>query len=163
MNINDFCVPALLYIAFSLTHIIIDTAKHMYNTALLKFFIMIIFTFLLNTMCQRGLGIISWFIVFIPFITMTVITTLLLVVFGLSPSRGQASKNFPPNGYAPNVPPNGYAPHNDRNYDNDRDNDRDNDNDRHNEKDRHNEHERRNEKDRRNENTRRNENERRRN
>ena len=89
MNINDYCAPALLYVAFSLTHIIIDTFKQMYNTALLKFIIMIIFTFVLNILCQRGLGIISWFIVFIPFITMTIITTLLLIVFGLSPSSGK--------------------------------------------------------------------------
>jgi len=89
MNIDDFCAPALLYIAFSVTHIIIDTFKHMYNTALLKFIIMIIFTFVLNILCQRGLGIISWFIVFIPFITMTVITTLLLIVFGLHPEQGK--------------------------------------------------------------------------
>ncbi len=89
MNINDFCAPALLYLAFSLTHIIIDSFNHMYNTALLKFIIMILFTMLLNILCQRGLSIISWFIVFIPFITMTVITTLLLVVFGLSPTKGK--------------------------------------------------------------------------
>ena len=95
MNINDLCAPALLYVAFSLTHIIIDTFKHMYNTALLKFVIMIIFTFILNLLCQRGLGIISWFIVFIPFITMTVITTLLLIVFGLHPSSGKQNYKKP--------------------------------------------------------------------
>ncbi len=89
MNLNDFCAPALLYVAFSLTHIIIDLFKTMYNTALLKFIIMILFTLVLNILCQRGLGIISWFIVFIPFITMTVITTLLLITFGLSPTKGK--------------------------------------------------------------------------
>ena len=97
MNINDFCAPVLLYVAFSLTHIIIDTFKHMYNTALLKFIIMILFTFILNLLCQRGLGIISWFIVFIPFITMTVITTLLLIVFGLHPSKGKSEYINPKN------------------------------------------------------------------
>ena len=91
MYINDFCAPALLYVAFSLTHIIIDTFKHMYNTAFVKFIVMIMFTFILNLMCQRGLGIISWFIVFIPFITMTVITSLLLITFGLSPFRGKTT------------------------------------------------------------------------
>ena len=93
MYINDFCAPALLYIAFSLTHIIIDVFKHMYNTALVKFIVMIIFTFLLNILCQRGLTVISWFIVFIPFITMTIITTLLLIVFGLSPFSGKMGAN----------------------------------------------------------------------
>jgi len=65
----------------------------MYNTALVKFIVMIIFTFLLNLLCQRGLTIISWFIVFIPFITMTVITTLLLIIFGLSPFTGKIEKS----------------------------------------------------------------------
>jgi hypothetical protein len=64
----------------------------MYNTALVKFIVMIIFTFLLNLLCQRGLTVISWFIVFIPFITMTVITTLLLIIFGLSPFTGKIEK-----------------------------------------------------------------------
>jgi hypothetical protein len=65
----------------------------MYNTALVKFIVMIIFTFLLNILCQRGLTVISWFIVFIPFITMTIITTLLLIVFGLSPFSGNMGAN----------------------------------------------------------------------
>ena len=89
MDINNLCGPALLYVAFSLTQIIIDTFKHMYNTAIVKVIIMIIFTFILNILCQRGLGIISWFIVFIPFITMTVITAILLISFGLHPSTGK--------------------------------------------------------------------------
>ena len=93
MNVNDFCAPALLYVAFSLTHIIVDLFKQMYNTALVKFIVMIIFTFLLNLLCQRGLTVISWFIVFIPFITMTVITTLLLIIFGLSPFTGKVKKS----------------------------------------------------------------------
>ncbi len=88
MDINNLCAPALLYVAFSVTQIIIDTFKHMYNTALVKIIVMIIFTFILNVLCQKGLGIISWFIVFIPFITMTVITAILLMTFGLHPSSG---------------------------------------------------------------------------
>jgi hypothetical protein len=89
MDISDICSPALLYVAFSTTQIIIDLFKRMYNTAVVKVIVMIIFTFLLNLLCQRGLSIISWFIVFIPFITMTVITALLLITFGLHPSQGK--------------------------------------------------------------------------
>lgn len=86
--IEKLCPPALLYVAFSLTQIVIDIFKNMYNTAFFKFVVMIIFTVALNILCSRGLGIISWFIVFVPFIMMTVITTILLFVFGLSPSSG---------------------------------------------------------------------------
>lgn len=88
MILDEFCPPAILYIIFSITHVIIDIYKNMYNTAFIKFTIMIFFTLGLNFLCQKGLGIISWFIVFIPFIMMTVITTLLLFTFGLSPKTG---------------------------------------------------------------------------
>ena len=86
--LESLCAPAILYIAFSITQIIIDIFKNMYNTAFLKFIVMIIFTIVLNILCQRGLGVVSWLIVFIPFITMTIITSLLLFVFGLSPATG---------------------------------------------------------------------------
>lgn len=88
MVLEQLCPPAILYIAFSLTQIIIDIFKNMYNTAFFKFIVMVVFSIALNVLCQRGLGLISWFIVFVPFIMMTVITSLLLFVFGLSPSSG---------------------------------------------------------------------------
>ncbi len=81
--LEKFCSPALLYIAFSITQIIIDIFKNLYQTAIIKFFVMIIFATILNILCNRGLTIISWVIVFIPFIMMTIITSLLLVAFGL--------------------------------------------------------------------------------
>jgi len=86
--LEKLCAPAILYIAFSLTQIIIDIFKEMYNTAFFKFIVMMIFSIMLNILCKRGLGVISWFIVFVPFIMMTIITTMLLFVFGLSPATG---------------------------------------------------------------------------
>lgn len=83
------CPPALIYIIYATTQIGIDTARGEYNTAFLKFWVAIIFTFLLNHLCQSGLGIISWIIVFIPFILMTFIVALLLLVFGLDPKTGK--------------------------------------------------------------------------
>jgi len=86
MLFDNLCMPAILYIVFSLTQIIIDIFKNMYNMAFLKFMVMIIFTILLNLLCKNGLGIISWFIVFLPFITMTILTTLILFVVDRSPN-----------------------------------------------------------------------------
>jgi hypothetical protein len=86
--LNKLCPPAMLYVGFSLAQILIDTVKGMYNTAMFKFLVMIIFTILLNTLCRQGLGIISWFIVFIPFLMMTFLTSILLFVFDLSPNSG---------------------------------------------------------------------------
>jgi ABC-type polysaccharide transport system permease subunit len=85
----NICAPALIYVAFSLTQIIIDTFNGLYNTALLKGVVMIIITILLNSLCQSGMGIISWIIVFIPFIFMSVIVAILLYVFGLNPATGK--------------------------------------------------------------------------
>jgi hypothetical protein len=89
----DLCAPALIYVAFSLTQIVIDTFKGFYNTAFLKVIVMIIITILLNTLCYTGMGIIAWIIVFIPFIFMSLIIAILLYVFGLDPSTGHIDVN----------------------------------------------------------------------
>lgn len=86
---NKICTPALIYVVFSLTQIIIDTIKGLYNTAFLKFIVSILITILLDGLCKGGMGIISWIIVFIPFIFMTVIVTILLYVFGLDVATGK--------------------------------------------------------------------------
>ena len=81
--IKNLCTPALLYVGFSLTQIIIDVFKGFFNIAFAKIIIMIMFTIILNLLCQKGLGIISWIVVFLPFIFMTLITTFILVAFGV--------------------------------------------------------------------------------
>ena len=86
---QHLCTPAALYICFTLIHIIIDIYMHLYSTAIVKFIIMIIFTIFLNILCKNGLGIISWIIVFVPFIFITIITTLILYIFQVSPEKNQ--------------------------------------------------------------------------
>jgi len=85
----NLCPPALLYLIFSITQIVVDTMKGMYNTAFFKLIISLLFILLLNSLCQNGLGIVSWIIVFIPFMMMTVIVSVLLVIFGLDPASGK--------------------------------------------------------------------------
>ena len=89
---TTICPPALIFIVFSLTQIIIDLVKGLYNTAFMKFIIMTIIGFLLNILCQGGLGIISWIIVFIPFVLMTIIAAMLLYAFGLNDTTGSFTK-----------------------------------------------------------------------
>ena len=116
MVLEQICAPALLYIAFSLTQVIIDIFKRLYNAAFIKFIVMIIFSIVLNLLCKGGLGLISWFIVFVPFIMMTVISTLLLFVFGLSPSSGSLDykvdypSNVEPSSGSQPPPPRGSQP-----------------------------------------------------
>ena len=111
MLLESICPPALLYIAFSLTQVIIDIFKRLYNAAFMKFIVMIIFTIILNLLCKSGMSIISWFIVFVPFIMMTVISTMLLFVFGLSPSSGSLDYKVDyPSNPPPPPPPQSQSP-----------------------------------------------------
>jgi hypothetical protein len=87
MVLENVCPPALLYLAFSIIQIIIDMYRGDTVQAFFKFIVMIIFTIVLNAICSSGMTIMSWFIVFIPFILMTYITTILFFVFGIDPSK----------------------------------------------------------------------------
>ena len=87
-TIDTLCPPALIFLVFSIIQILIDIFKAYYNQAFFKFIYMIIFTLLLNVLCKKGLGIISWFLVFIPFILMTFISVILVMVFGINPAQG---------------------------------------------------------------------------
>ena len=88
-NIHSLCPPAIIYLVFSFTQIIIDMFKGLYNTSFFKFIVMMCFTLLLNVLCKEGLSIISWIIVFIPFMMMSIVTAILLFVFGLDPATGK--------------------------------------------------------------------------
>ena len=91
-TVTNICSPALVYLCFSLIQIIIDVYKKQFNTAFFKFWVMVIFTTLLNILCERGLGVISWLIVFVPIIMMTIIIFTLIYFLGFNP--GQTNKIF---------------------------------------------------------------------
>lgn len=84
----NLCAPALIYLIFSITQILIDTLKGLYNTAFMKAIVTVMITILLNILCESGLTVVSWIIVFIPFILMTVIVSMLLYIFGLDAATG---------------------------------------------------------------------------
>ena len=87
MILSSNCAPTLIFIGFSLIQIIIDLYKGVLNEAFIKFIVMIVFSIILNILCDLGYKVIAWFIVFIPIIMMTLISTLLLKVFGTNPDE----------------------------------------------------------------------------
>ena len=91
---NNLCAPAIIYLIFSITQILIDTFKGLYNTAFIKTIVTIMVTLLLNILCERGLSAVSWIIVFIPFILMTVIVSVLLYLFGLDAATGSLNSTY---------------------------------------------------------------------
>jgi hypothetical protein len=94
MLVAGICGPSLVYIGFSLIQIFIDIYAGVFNSAFLKFIVMIIFTLILNILCDLGYIVIAWILVFIPIIMMTLISTLLLRVFGLDPDKKDLRKNL---------------------------------------------------------------------
>jgi hypothetical protein len=84
----NLCSPAIIYLIFSITQILIDTFKGLYNTAFIKIIVTVMVTILLNILCEKGLSVVSWIIVFIPFILMTVIVSVILYTFGLDVASG---------------------------------------------------------------------------
>ena len=87
MFLANLCIPALIYIVFSLTHITVDTLKKQYNKALLQTLLALVMTLLLQLLCSRGMNIISWIIIFVPFMFYTYTTMIIYYVFGLNPEN----------------------------------------------------------------------------
>ena len=93
MFLSSICAPALIYIGFSLIQIFIDIYSNKINEAFLKFIFMLVFTLIINILCDLGFVVIAWIIFFIPIIMMTIISTLLLQVFGLDPKSKDLRSN----------------------------------------------------------------------
>jgi len=101
-------MPALIYLVFSMTHVIIDTYKGLYNTAIIEFWLSAIFTVLLNLLCTHDMGIIAWLIISIPFLLMTIIAALLLFAFKLNPATGESIQSEPSQPPKPTEPTDTY-------------------------------------------------------
>ena len=54
-------------------------------------------TLVLNILCEIDLGIISWIIVLIPFLFMTIIASIILVALGLNNTTGTITTTTPTN------------------------------------------------------------------
>ena len=89
------CTPALLYVILCTIQIIIDFIHGLYNTALIKIGVTIVMTIVLNILCEIDLGIVSWIIVLIPFLFMTIIASIILVALGLDKSNGATNIRQP--------------------------------------------------------------------
>jgi hypothetical protein len=82
--LDNICAPALIYLVFTLTQVIIDIYKKVYNIAITKAIQMVVFTLLLNILCKRGMTFLSWILVLIPFIFMSFMSGVILYAFALN-------------------------------------------------------------------------------
>ena len=91
--LEKICPPALLYLGFSLIQITVDLFQGQYETSLLKFVIMFIFTAIFNILCLNGYTKFVWIIVIFPIIMLTYISSVLFYVFGIQPGKSDVRVN----------------------------------------------------------------------
>jgi hypothetical protein len=88
------CIPALLYIIFASVQIIFDLVNEMWTLAITKTFVAIIFTFVLNKLCENGLSVISWILVCIPFILTLLLFEILIFILSVKNEINEPIKSF---------------------------------------------------------------------
>ncbi len=79
----NLCTPALIYAIFSTFQIFFDLYSRRYFLSISKLIVTIVFTYLLNILCSKGLTIISWFLIALPFIFTLIFIEILLVSMGI--------------------------------------------------------------------------------
>ena len=93
-GIQQLCKPAIIYLVFSISQILFDIYGQMYTLALVKFAVSFIITALLNYLCYSGFSNVSWILVFIPFMLMTVVVSILLLAVSINPNQSlQVNQN----------------------------------------------------------------------
>lgn len=68
-NIGTYCTPAQLYVFFAVISLLLGfLINFRFVTLLVNTFFVLIWAWFLDWMCRKGVGIISWALVILPFI-----------------------------------------------------------------------------------------------
>ena len=84
--LENNCSPALLYFVFTLIYIIIDLYNSKYTEVGVKLIIMIIMVVILNILCNRGLKLLAYLVVFLPLMFMFHLSGLVLYILNEKPN-----------------------------------------------------------------------------
>lgn len=76
--IEDLCRPALLYLIFLVIQLGLDASMGLWITFVIKFLFGIAAVVVLDMFCGIGLGVVSWFLVAMPFIVTSLATAISL-------------------------------------------------------------------------------------
>ena len=93
MLIERLCSPALIYLAFSIMQLVLDMSQGKFKLAIAKLFICLMFTYLLNVLCDQKLTNLSWIIISLPFLFMGYLSLLLVYALGFSDINGNDINN----------------------------------------------------------------------
>jgi hypothetical protein len=78
------CKPALIYLIFSTTQILFDIYGKFFELAIIKLVVSILITFVLDSLCKSGLSSVSWVFIFVPFMLMTIVISILLLAVSVN-------------------------------------------------------------------------------
>lgn len=87
--IDSLCPPALLYALFLAVQLGFDVADFAWLTVLSKVIFGGATVFILDLLCRLNLGVVSWFIMAVPFVMTALATS---IAMGLQLDRLMASK-----------------------------------------------------------------------
>ena len=87
--IDSLCPPALLYALFLAVQLGFDVADLAWLTVLSKLIFGGATVFILDLLCRLNLGIVSWFVMAVPFVTTALATS---IAMGLQLDRMMTSK-----------------------------------------------------------------------
>lgn len=74
--IEDLCPPALLYLIFVSIQLGLDLSMGMYATFVVKALLGLATVVVLDVFCGVGLGVVSWFLVAMPFVITSLATAI---------------------------------------------------------------------------------------
>ena len=74
--INELCPPALLYALFLAVQLGLDAADFAWMTFIWKFLFGGATIFVLDLLCRLNLGVVSWFIMAVPFVITALATSI---------------------------------------------------------------------------------------
>jgi len=71
-ELGKFCTPAQLYLFFAVISILLGfLANFKFVTLLVNTFFVLVWAWILDWLCRKGVGVISWILVLLPFIYFT--------------------------------------------------------------------------------------------
>jgi hypothetical protein len=69
MNYSQLCTPAMIYFVFSVIALIISFLSNFNIMSLIiKGFFIMLWSWFLNFLCSKGLTVISWILILLPFL-----------------------------------------------------------------------------------------------
>jgi hypothetical protein len=74
--IEDLCPPALLYLIFLVIQVGLDASLGLWATLVIKIVLGLAAVVVLDTFCGVGLGVVSWFLVAMPFLITALATAI---------------------------------------------------------------------------------------